>query len=101
MPSSSGVQVGDLNNSVSEMMAESIKRNAGADPRARRLRSRPGCCADLVLLQARDPIEALRLRATRLLVLRAGKVVAASPATVTTLNLPGRPEQIDFVRRLA
>jgi len=61
----------------------------------------PGCCADLVLLQARDPIEALRLRATRLLVLRAGKVVAASPATVTTLNLPGRPEQIDFVRRLA
>ena len=61
----------------------------------------PGCRADLVLLQARDPIEALRLRATRLLVLRAGKVVAASPATVTTLNLPGRPEQIDFVRRLA
>jgi cytosine/creatinine deaminase len=61
----------------------------------------PGCRADLVLLQARDPIEALRLRATRLLVLRAGKVVATSPATVTTLNLPGRPEQVDFTRRLA
>jgi cytosine deaminase len=61
----------------------------------------PGCRADLVLLQARDPIEALRLRATRLLVLRAGKVVARSPAAVTTLNLPGRPERIDFARRLS
>lgn len=59
----------------------------------------PGCRADLVLLQARDPIEALRLRATRLLVLKAGKVVARSPAAVATLNLPGRPGQIDFARR--
>ncbi|MFZ7207426.1 amidohydrolase family protein, partial [Bordetella avium] len=30
--------------------------------------------ADLVLLQARDPVEALRLRATRLAVLRAGRI---------------------------
>uniref|UniRef100_UPI0035AE4C8C amidohydrolase family protein n=1 Tax=Zoogloea sp. TaxID=49181 RepID=UPI0035AE4C8C len=33
----------------------------------------PGCRADLVVLQAGDPIEALRLRATRLLVLRGGR----------------------------
>ncbi|MCZ7010145.1 amidohydrolase family protein, partial [Salmonella enterica] len=39
----------------------------------------PGCRADLVLLQAADPVEALRLRATRLLVMRAGKVVATTP----------------------
>ncbi|MFU1948689.1 amidohydrolase family protein, partial [Bordetella avium] len=32
--------------------------------------------ADLVLLQARDPVEALRLRATRLAVLRAGRIIA-------------------------
>jgi cytosine deaminase len=57
----------------------------------------PGCRADLVLLQAYDPIEALRMRATRLLVLRAGKVIARSPATVTTLNLPGRPHRVDFM----
>lgn len=55
----------------------------------------PGCRADLVLLQAYDPIEALRMRATRLLVLRAGKVIAHSPATVTTLNLPDRPHRVD------
>ncbi|GAB4060488.1 amidohydrolase family protein [Uliginosibacterium sediminicola] len=51
----------------------------------------PGCRADLLLLQARDPIEAIRLRATRLLVMRAGKVIAHSPMATATLNLPGRP----------
>src|SRR5690349_9521562 len=39
-----------------------------------------GCNADLVLLQARDPVEAIRLRATRLAVIRRGKVIARSPA---------------------
>ncbi|ANQ86937.1 cytosine deaminase [Azoarcus olearius] len=51
----------------------------------------PGCRADLVLLQARDPIEAIRLRATRLAVVRGGRVVARTPAAVATLDLPGRP----------
>ena len=59
----------------------------------------PGCRADLVLLQAGDPVEALRLRATRLLVLRAGRVVARSPAAVATLDLPGRPSRVDFTHR--
>lgn len=56
----------------------------------------PGCRADLVLLQARDPVEAIRLRATRLLVLRAGRVIARTPAATATLNLPGRPGAVDF-----
>ncbi|AOZ03337.1 cytosine deaminase [Cupriavidus sp. USMAHM13] len=56
----------------------------------------PGCRADLVLLQARDPVEALRLRATRLLVLRAGKVVARTPPATATLYLSGRPPSVSF-----
>ncbi|AKJ30568.1 amidohydrolase family protein [Caldimonas brevitalea] len=56
----------------------------------------PGCRADLVLLQARDPIEAIRLRATRLTVMRAGRVVATTPAAVASLHLPGRPQQVSF-----
>jgi cytosine deaminase len=50
-----------------------------------------GCHADFVLLQARDPIEALRLRATRLKVFRRGKLLAESPAAAVSLHLPGRP----------
>jgi cytosine deaminase len=59
----------------------------------------PGCRADFVLLQARSPVEAIRLRATRLLVVRAGEVVARSPGQAVQLRLPGRPESVDFTRQ--
>ena len=50
-----------------------------------------GCHADLVILEARDPVEALRLKANRLTVIRRGKVIATTPPRVTTLHLDGRP----------
>ena len=56
----------------------------------------PGNRADFVLLQARDPVEAIRLRATRLQVFRAGKRIAQTPAAVAELDLPGRPERVDW-----
>jgi cytosine deaminase len=56
----------------------------------------PGCHADLVLLQAADPIEALRLRATRLWVMRRGRIIAHTPPAVATLDLPGRPSQVSW-----
>ena len=56
-----------------------------------------GCKADLVLLQARDPIEAIRLRATRLKVFKAGKLIAQTPASTSTLTLPGRPGQTSWM----
>ena len=58
----------------------------------------PGCKADLVLLQARDPVEAIRLRATRLMVLRSGKVVSTTPPATAALDLPGRPATTSFQR---
>ncbi|AMP71079.1 amidohydrolase family protein [Ralstonia solanacearum] len=56
----------------------------------------PGCHADLVMLDARDPIEAIRLRAARTLVMRRGKVVARTLAPHAVLSLPGRPPHVDF-----
>jgi len=56
----------------------------------------PGCRADFVLLQARDPVEAIRLRAARLKVFRAGAVIAETPAATATLALPGRPASVDW-----
>jgi cytosine deaminase len=50
-----------------------------------------GCNADFILLQARDPVEAIRLRATRLKVFRRGRLLAESPAASSQLHLPGRP----------
>jgi cytosine deaminase len=56
----------------------------------------PGCRADLVLLGARDPVEAIRLRAPRLAVIRAGKVIAESVPATSRLHLPGRPESVNY-----
>ena len=58
----------------------------------------PGCHADFVLLQAQDPVEAIRLRATRLMVFRRGKLLARSPAATTLLYLPGRPEATSLMQ---
>ncbi len=58
-----------------------------------------GCRADAVLLQARSPQEAIRLRAARLLVLRGGAVLARSAPATARLSLPGRPDAVDFTRQ--
>ncbi|MFL6656819.1 MAG: amidohydrolase family protein [Massilia sp.] len=56
----------------------------------------PGCHADLVLLDAGSPVEAIRLRAARRMVMRRGEVVSEAPAAHATLNLPGRPPRTSF-----
>jgi cytosine/creatinine deaminase len=56
----------------------------------------PGCNADLMILDASSTIEAIRLRAARLFVIRRGKVVARSPTQRAELDLPDRPASTDF-----
>ncbi|MCA1774086.1 MAG: amidohydrolase family protein [Loktanella sp.] len=55
----------------------------------------PGCHADMVLLQARDTTEAIRLRPNRLKVIRRGKVIAETPPERSRLSLDGRPGAVD------
>ena len=54
-----------------------------------------GCDASFVLLQAHDPIEAIRLRANRLKVWRKGKLVAETEV-VAKLHVAGRPNAVGF-----
>ena len=56
-----------------------------------------GCHADFVLLQARDPVEALRLKATRLKVFKRGKLLSETAPRTAKLTLPGRPVQTSFM----
>ncbi|WP_322988651.1 amidohydrolase family protein [Hoeflea sp.] len=51
--------------------------------------------ADLVVLDAGNPIEAIRLRATRLLVMARGKVIARRARSPMQLSIPGREAGID------
>ena len=55
---------------------------------------RPGAVASLVVLDAGDPVEALRLRATRLTVIARGRVVSETPRAEATLSVPGRPARL-------
>ena len=50
-----------------------------------------GDFASLVVLDASDPVEAIRLRPDRLLVVSRGKVIARRPRSATALTIPGRP----------
>jgi len=54
-----------------------------------------GCNADLIILQAGDPLEALRLKPNRLAVIRRGKVIARTPARISELRIDGRPQAVD------
>jgi cytosine deaminase len=56
----------------------------------------PGCYGDLVVLQARDPIDAIRRRARRLHVVRRGRVIAKTAPLTTELDLPGRGPRVDY-----
>ncbi|MCZ8079871.1 MAG: amidohydrolase family protein [Rhodobacteraceae bacterium] len=56
---------------------------------------RVGGPATMVVLQARDPIEAVRMKATRIAVIRAGRVIAETAPRLARLDLPGRPAGID------
>jgi cytosine deaminase len=56
----------------------------------------PGCDASFVLLQARDPVEAIRLRANRLKVWKNGKLLAEMAPPVARLMVDGRPGEAIF-----
>lgn len=55
-----------------------------------------GCHGDLVLLDASDTVEAIRLRAARIAVIRRGKVISRCPPLRPELSLPGRPASVSF-----
>jgi cytosine deaminase len=56
----------------------------------------PGCRADMVVLQAQDPHEALRLKPARLYVIRHGNVIAQTPPVISRLELEQETIEVDF-----
>ena len=56
-----------------------------------------GCDASFVLLQARDPVEAIRLRATRLKVFKNGRVLAETMPATSRLHVTGRTQSTSFM----
>jgi len=55
-----------------------------------------GCKANMVLLQANNPIEAIRMRPNRLAVIRGGKTISRTSPQQPELFLTGRPSKINL-----
>jgi len=60
----------------------------------------PGCRADLVILQAASPIEAIQLKANRLFVMKNGVVIARSPVQQSYVSLNGEEQPVSFSKNL-
>ena len=91
-----GLHVGQL--SSREDMAwcfDAVTKNSAKIMGLENYGIKPGCAANFNLLQARDRIEAIRLRAHRLAVVRKGCVIAKNTPINTDLNLFGRPNLLD------
>jgi cytosine deaminase len=79
-----------------EQLFDAVTRNAARILNLEGYGLEPGCYADMVILQAPDPIEALRLRATRLKVIRRGRVIAESAPQCSHLQLGDTTLDVDF-----
>lgn len=92
-----GLHVGHMTG-VDEMRAcfDAVTRNGAIALELDGYGLEPGCHADMVVLQAADPIEALRTRPARLQVIRRGEVIASTPHTEATLVLGKNKVAVDF-----
>ncbi len=59
----------------------------------------PGRDANMVILQAANPAEALRLKPARLFVIRRGEIIARSEPRISRLTLGDREVEVDFTLR--
>jgi cytosine deaminase len=57
----------------------------------------PGCRADLVLFDAKNESDVIRLMAPRRVVIRAGKIVARTEPARSVVTWDGREEPVDFI----
>ena len=58
----------------------------------------PGCDANLVVLQAADAFEAIRISAERLYVIRHGKIIAQAAPRESRVRIEGAEIAVDFTR---
>jgi cytosine deaminase len=94
-----GLHVGQMTG-VSEIKScfEAVTTNAARTLKLDGYGIAPGCHADLIVLQAEDAIEAIRLQAERLFVIRRGKVLARTPVREATLHFGDTKRTLDFTR---
>lgn len=94
---SMAIHVGQMTGRVEmRQMYQSVTTNSARVMHLDHMGLAVGKSADLVLLQATDPIEAIRLRATRLMVMRRGKVISKMVPAIAEVTLGDQSLVVDF-----
>ena len=57
----------------------------------------PGCKGDIIVLQCKSPIEAIRLKPARLFVIRNGEIISSTPSVNYKLNISDKVEYTDLI----
>ena len=57
----------------------------------------PGCKGDIIVLQCKSPIEAIRLKPARLFVIRNGEIISSTPSVNYKLNISAKVEYTDLI----
>ncbi len=95
------VHVGQMTGvSEARAMFDAVTTNAAKVMHLQNYGLEKGCHADLVILQARDKIEAIRLRPARLAVIRRGKVISCMEPVSAKLDLNGDLHEVNFQSNL-
>jgi cytosine deaminase len=85
-----------MGNSQVETLLEMITSNGASILGLDNYGVEKGCKADLVILQANSPLDALRLRSSRLYVIRNGKILAKGTPRKSLLTLSESELEVDF-----
>ena len=90
-----GLHVGQLSSRVDMRWCfDAVTKNSAEIMGLEKYGLEVGNYADMVVLQAKDPIEAIRLRPTRLAVIRRGKLISQTTPSVFKLHLPNRLDEL-------
>ena len=92
-----GLHVGQMTG-VSEMkqIFDTVTYNGAKTLGLKNYGLEPGCHADIVILQASDIHEALRLKPARLYVIRRGKIISETSPNIARVQLEDQRIDIDF-----
>lgn len=94
-----GIHVGQMTG-VAEVAAmyDAVTQNAADALGLEDYGLRKGCHADMVVVQASDAMEAIRLKPPRLYVIRRGKIIAKAQPQASVVSVNGQSKTVDFRR---
>ncbi len=76
---------------------KAVTSNAAKILRLNNYGLQPGCKGDMIILQCKSPVEAIRLKPARLFVIKNGEIISSTPPVNYKLNISGEEQFTDLI----